>query len=397
MTDTAVLDRASALEGDDWRAAIELLEGANRVGRDDQLEIALAALRHRAHVALLREARAGSPPAPSASPPVGERGLPEAELGSFDAAELRGALLEHGCLLVPGALPPERCAELAAAIDRGFEAQDPERDASAAGAWWAPLQLEPEAAVGLGRKWVRGGGGVLLADSPRLMAAVLDLYTAVGLRDLVGAYLGGRPVLSANKCTLRRVAPTSNGDWHQDGAFLGRGIRALNLWVTLTPCGVDAPGLDVVPRRLDGIVETGTGGAYFDWAVGPALVESTAGPARRPATRVRGWRPDDLRRPLPPPHRRGARDAPRPSRHRAVELRRRRLPGRPGAAGLVSRRQPTRRRKPPGLKDRACFSSRGSATKSPWRARICFTPSAGPGPKPGQTGRPLTTVSVTIT
>jgi hypothetical protein len=209
---------------------------------------------------------------------VGERGLPEAELGSFDAAQLRGALLEHGCLLVPGALPPERCAELAAAIDRGFEAQDPERDASAAGAWWAPLQLEPEAAVGLGRKWVRGGGGVLLADSPRLMAAVLDLYTAVGLRDLVRAYLGGRPVLSANKCTLRRVAPTTNGDWHQDGAFLGRGIRALNLWVTLTPCGVDAPGLDVVPRRLDGIVETGTGGAYFDWAVGPALVESTAGP-----------------------------------------------------------------------------------------------------------------------
>ena len=77
-------------------------------------------------------------------------------------------------------------------------------------------------------------------------------------------------MLSANKCTLRRVPLTSNTDWHQDGAFLGRGIRALNVWVALTHCGVDAPGMDLLPRRLDHIVETGTGGAIFDWAVGPA-------------------------------------------------------------------------------------------------------------------------------
>jgi len=28
-----------------------------------------------------------------------------------------------------------------------------------------------------------------------------------------------------------------------------------------------------MPRRLDEIVETGTGGAVFDWAVGPQVIE----------------------------------------------------------------------------------------------------------------------------
>ena len=32
------------------------------------------------------------------------------------------------------------------------------------------------------------------------------------------------------------------------------------------------PGLDIVPRRFDHIVETGTNGAYFDWAVGEGTI-----------------------------------------------------------------------------------------------------------------------------
>ena len=35
------------------------------------------------------------------------------------------------------------------------------------------------------------------------------------------------------------------------------------MWVTLSRCGDDAPGLDLVPRRLDHIAETGTGGALL--------------------------------------------------------------------------------------------------------------------------------------
>jgi hypothetical protein len=31
-------------------------------------------------------------------------------------------------------------------------------------------------------------------------------------------------------------------------------VRALNLWLSLSRCGDEAPGLDIVPRRLDEIV-----------------------------------------------------------------------------------------------------------------------------------------------
>jgi ectoine hydroxylase-related dioxygenase (phytanoyl-CoA dioxygenase family) len=140
----------------------------------------------------------------------------------------------------------------------------------------------------LGRNWVAGSGGVLAADSPRLLFRLFETYEEVGLRQVIAGYLGERPVLSANKCTLRRVPLTASTDWHQDGAFLGRGIRVLNVWIALTDCGVDAPGLDLLPRRFDRIVETGTGGAYFDWAVGPAVVERLAvdGPVVRPEFRA---------------------------------------------------------------------------------------------------------------
>jgi hypothetical protein len=54
---------------------------------------------------------------------------------------------------------------------------------------------------------------------------------------------------------------------------MGTNIRTVNLWLALTHCGDDAPGLDILPRRLEYIVETGTTGAIFDWAASPDKVE----------------------------------------------------------------------------------------------------------------------------
>ncbi len=52
----------------------------------------------------------------------------------------------------------------------------------------------------------------------------------------------------------------------------------MNIWLALTDCGVDAPGMDLVMRRFEEIVETGTEGARFDWSVSPAKVEELLGP-----------------------------------------------------------------------------------------------------------------------
>jgi hypothetical protein len=82
-----------------------------------------------------------------------------------------------------------------------------------------------------------------------------------------------------NKSTLRRVTPDVGKGfslWHQDGAFLGD-VRALNVWLSLSRCGDVAPGLDIVPRRIDHVLPTGTEGAIFDWSVSQAVVEEAAG------------------------------------------------------------------------------------------------------------------------
>ena len=64
------------------------------------------------------------------------------------------------------------------------------------------------------------------------MFEMIEAFERSGLRELVTGYLGERPALSVQKCTMRRVAPDAgNNGWHQDGAFLGD-VRALNVWLS---------------------------------------------------------------------------------------------------------------------------------------------------------------------
>ena len=73
------------------------------------------------------------------------------------------------------------------------------------------------------------------------------------------------------------MPPGFQGEWHQDGRFLGERIKALNAWVALSPCGIDAPGLDIVARRVPNILQCGTDGAIADWTIGSAQVLEAAG------------------------------------------------------------------------------------------------------------------------
>jgi hypothetical protein len=284
---SSALRAAARIESDDWAAAVELLASANRDARADELEFALAALRARGYEQL-HGPLGGGPIEAAVSPSVGRSGLPEAAVSELSASVVRAAILGHGSLLVRGAVDPTHARNLADGIDKCYEASDAwsaSRDASVRprSPWWT--RFEPQGdkeelakswVPGI-RNWVRAGGGVLLCDSPRMQFELLDLYRELGLFAVVSEYLGTRPVLSANKCTLRRVGLDATGGWHQDGAFLGTGIRAINLWLALTDCGVDAPGLDLVPRRFDQVVETGTAGSYFTWAAGDELVQEVTG------------------------------------------------------------------------------------------------------------------------
>jgi hypothetical protein len=264
--------------------AVALLTEACRRAPAPEVQEALVGLRHRAWRALGGEQGPGAAPVPVEPGTRREDdGMPCVRGEELTAGRVAGALASHGALIVRGLVDPGQAAALAGGIDRCFDAKaaaDEGAEAPATAPWYVPFEPEGEGreAVGIGRKFLSGGSGVWLADSPRMMFDLLDTFEQAGARAVVTDFLGERPALSVNKGTLRRARPTvGTAWWHQDGAFLGRDIRSLNIWLALSPCGRDAPGLEMVPRRLDGIVEAGTHGADFAWSVGDEVVEEVSG------------------------------------------------------------------------------------------------------------------------
>ena len=256
--------------------AIAMLTEGNRPHRDARLERRLIELRHRAFA---------ETPWPSARPewPAQVDDLypgaliPEIHAKELTADRLRSAIEHHGSLLVRKLVPPDRVDVLVSDVDRVFEnfyGRPEDRVAPTDGAWFEPFQYEPKWKE---RKFRHDAGGVLAVDSPHAMFDLIETFAMTGIEQVATEYFRERPALLAKKWTLRRVAHDAQAsEWHQDGAFMGQNIRSLNVWLSLSHCGDDAPGIDVVGRRLDRIVETGTDGAFLQWTVGRGAVERAA-------------------------------------------------------------------------------------------------------------------------
>lgn len=208
---------------------------------------------------------------------------PDVRAEELHVERVRAAIGDHGYLRVQGLFSPEAVAHLTRVIDAAFAAADRfhggQREPSE---WFAPFRPddrfpdEVKRKIGNKRKFVRDAGGVWAADSPRGLFELFEALHTVGLGEVITEYLGERPAIALDKCTFRLVGPDSDSDWHQDGAFLGADIRTLNVWITLSECGRDAPGLDLVPKRFDRLVEAGTEGAFFWWSVGQGVVDREA-------------------------------------------------------------------------------------------------------------------------
>jgi hypothetical protein len=260
---------------------IESLTRSNRESPDPETELRLVELRHAAGVRLMDAA----PSAAGYPEPAFDR-LPDrdGDLAGIDPAALspeviRAGILRDGCLLVRGLVDRDAALGLAEEIDRAFEARDTSEAGEGGDArYYSEFMPAPAFRESLGRDWIAGGGGLWAADSPRLLFEMLDSFDRAGLRAAIRGYLGEPPVISVQKCTLRRVDPDAGRGWHQDGAFMGD-VRALNVWIALSRCGDEAPGMDVVARRLDHIVPTGTEGALFEWSVSDQVAQGAAGEA----------------------------------------------------------------------------------------------------------------------
>ena len=289
---TDALARAEALAGEGrCLEAIDLLHRANEAASDPAIEVRLAALRYEAFDELPSGSKFDTWPVPvSNAASGGPAHIPQVAPDDLDAEAVRRAIQGYGSLHVPGLFDAAQVQRFVDSIEHVLALRESNRDTplKVHSSWFSSLKLPPDEGQSLARPWVAGDGGILACDSPRVLDLLLRTYEQVGLRKVITDYLGERPVLSANKGTLRRARLEGKTDWHQDGAFIGTGIRALNVWVALTDCGVDAPGMDIVPKRFEEVQETGTGGAIFDWAVGPDTVArlSKDAPVVRPHYRA---------------------------------------------------------------------------------------------------------------
>jgi hypothetical protein len=286
--------------------AIELLTRANRQARSAELERALVRIRHEGcallppPVAVVREPIL---PQPSTGDVV------EIGAGELSLAAVRDGFARSGCVLVRGLVPPERVEAWVAGVDATFAAYDASVDELGAPVdptYYTPFPMpdlvSPEGAgdsvtiapgspsvrhipVKAHRRFSRQAGGVWMPDSPRMLFEFFELVDDARIGALISAFLGERPFLSANKCNVRRIPPEEmDGGWHQDGAFLGETVASFNFWVALTRCGRDAPGLDILPKRLDRILTPGGENAYFKWSLSDADVAAASGglPVVRP-------------------------------------------------------------------------------------------------------------------
>lgn len=281
---TAVADRPAEpladASADELRTEIDRLTAANRARRDGATERRLLTLRYLlgSH---LRDAAPADPRFPGAAEnlPVAD-GLPEIAAADVTPELLRAGILRDGCLLVRGLVGREAALAFAEQIDRAFA----ERERALAGKRAKPGFYEEFDAGGrlpadaAGRGWIRQGGGVLAGDSPLLAFELFGLLRNAGVDRLVSGYLGEPPLISFDKTTLRKATPDVAGAWHQDGKFMGP-VRALNLWLSLSRCGDEAPGLDIVPRRLEAFATTQTDEAMLDYQVSQRQAELAAGAA----------------------------------------------------------------------------------------------------------------------
>lgn len=271
-TDPAAAARRAA-EAGRLLEAVDLFASVDPADRTPAVEAEVVALRNRAFAELDR--RPGRPtwPVDQPDPFPGTSGIPEIARDALTAEVLGGALVHHGCLRVNGLLDADRARHFRDLISRVHDERERRGDGPAAEAdWFQPFDRGREKAEGFGR-----AAFVRVVDVPHALGELVDVFAESGVTRAVTGYFNERPVMIANKWGLRQTLPATEprcADYHQDGAFLGDGIRTVDAWIALSDCGpgTGAPSVDLVARRLPGILPRDDR-ALFPWS----LAEVTAG------------------------------------------------------------------------------------------------------------------------
>ena len=218
--------------------AISSLQALNHVRPDRSIEVRLVELRSEAFL------RGATPPTRPVWPEAVADLFPGSVIPEINGREVtvdhvRSAIWNHGSLIVRGLVDPQRVAQLVGDIDAALAGYDAESAGTASdetSRWYRPIARDRMS--DLEQKRFRGAvitrGSVLTVDSPRSLFDLIETFDETRLTSILHDYFGERPLLLARKCTLRRISPNGqNGGWHQDGAFMGAGIRSINVWIAV--------------------------------------------------------------------------------------------------------------------------------------------------------------------
>ena len=208
---------------------IGTLSQLNRASRRPDWDRQLLRLRHIAGGRIITAGGADSDftPADFSGLPVGDP-LPELSPAQLSPGVLRAGILRDGCLLVRGLLDPDEAARLSEEVERAFDHRD--------GCYEPFFALGRFALTAIERAMIADCCGVPIVDAPVAASDVLEMFDATGVSRLVRDYLGQRPVISAQKTTLRKVEPSAGSDstaWHQDACAFGCEVHAVNMWIAL--------------------------------------------------------------------------------------------------------------------------------------------------------------------
>lgn len=280
----AALAEADELAGrDEVLTAIERLQHAYRSTPDPLIARRMVELRHAGFDALPKEP--GRPTWPVDYPDhfPGVDGIVEIPADGLSGELLGSAITNHGLARVDGLIDEATAARLRDRIEQAFQARErlavDGAPVESAAPWFVPYTPGRTKAEGFGRdRFVR------VVDAPDVLCDLVEIFTRTGVRSAVEEYLGERPAMIANKWILRRsTGGVPVPDYHQDGAFLGDGIRTIDCWIALSHCGPGTgnPAVDVVAGRVDHILPTGEG-ATLGWALGEATIDALPAPVLSP-------------------------------------------------------------------------------------------------------------------
>ena len=200
--------------------------------------VRLAVLRHQIGVARVREAPAASQHNTPADLFPGTVGAPEVSRAELTAAHLASGLRHHGVLVVRGLIAREDVERLRDLID-GNDWSVPRCPTNASG--------EP------------CPGSAPMKCSAASLQGLVEAYQNAGMDAVLADYLGEDPLLLSERLLIDRQVLKTGLPWHQDGAFFGGNVGAVNSFLALDACGVDATGLMVVTRRFDEILGVAPG------------------------------------------------------------------------------------------------------------------------------------------